>query len=180
MKTLKKCNVCEKEYNAVPKRTEENRLRKDGHGLYWECECRSTMFLPNKKIPNESNLRSVVTLLAAITLALTACGTEIPVNSSSSSLTGSSVSAQTYTYNIFVSSTNSNFEIEAFPLDTGTKTSVGTQNLGFTVTASSLTGELIRYSGAGHMNLVIQKDGVTVLSGQSITNPTGTIQFNNL
>lgn len=42
----KKCNCCQKVHESVPSGARES----EEMGWFWECDCKSTMFVPNEKM----------------------------------------------------------------------------------------------------------------------------------
>lgn len=77
---MKICNVCNSKFKTFPT-GEKHNLRYSEHGAYWECHCRSTMFVPNKKFHLYTRIngfiasvgRQVVTVLSLI--FITSCST---------------------------------------------------------------------------------------------------------
>lgn len=49
MKTIKVCNCCNNEFNKIPENAKYSDDKELG-GAYWNCDCGSTMFIPNKKL----------------------------------------------------------------------------------------------------------------------------------
>lgn len=53
LKSSKQCSVCNKIHTQIPENTRFQMIGDPLDGFYWECDCKSTMFVSIKKVGSE-------------------------------------------------------------------------------------------------------------------------------
>lgn len=127
--------------------------------------------------------------LSILLVLLSACGSgaeNITQLTSGGNDNGGAAAATVHTYRVVISSTNSSFEIEGMTdtqsMNTGTVVQSGTGNKEFIIqgTGSNFQGQTERFTGPlGDVQTLIFKDDVLIYN-QSITTPTGYVQWTGL
>ena len=120
-------------------------------------------------------------LIPFMMLALAGCEGSDPENIVQTAV--SSPSAPVYQYEVRTSATNTSFEIEGMTttqnMDTGVQNQTGTGSKSYFIEGETFQGQTERFSGIGHLQTLVFKDGVLIYN-QSITTPTGTVQWSGL